>query len=68
MLHSKNLPDSSWRVLNLSVLSTAVIRRATQIIQDCKSEERDKTLLSPHLTTLEQKLDIQHIACGNSVV
>lgn len=35
----RDLPDSSCRVVNLSVLSTAVIRRATQIIHDCKSEK-----------------------------
>lgn len=36
-----DLPDSSWRVLNLSVLSTAMMRRATQIMHDCKSRYRE---------------------------
>lgn len=40
-----NLPESSCRVLNLSVLSTAVMRRATQIIQDCKSEKKEQNSL-----------------------
>lgn len=68
MEHSGNLPDSSWRVLNLSVLSTAVMRRATQIIHDCKSEERDNAMLSPHLTTLEEKLDIQYFTREYSII
>ena len=31
------IPVCSWRVLNLSVLSTAEMRRTTQIMQDCRS-------------------------------
>lgn len=57
MSYSKHLPDSSWRVLNLSVRSTAVMRRATHIIHDCKSEERDSAMLNPHVTTVEAERD-----------
>lgn len=64
MSYSKHLPDSSWRVLNLSVRSTAVMRRATHIIHDCKSEERDSAMLNPHVTTVEAEQDSYYFVYG----
>lgn len=60
------LPVSSCLVLNLSVLSTAVTLRATQIIHDCKSEKQKENTLYLNCTARKQtSIWIKVLKCIN---